>query len=194
MGDFKPLMLLGGIPLIQRTVQSAFNGGAQDVVVITGRESARVQAALGNDADERITFVTNADFATTDMLQSIKFGLQALKEDVEKLGSNPPDAVFILPGDIPAVHPETFSALCETIQIKATPVICPSYRGAQGHPLLLTRECFGTILGFTGEGGLKAAIAPFAASSLEVDDKGVLLDADTPEAFKILSDHVQKNG
>jgi CTP:molybdopterin cytidylyltransferase MocA len=207
MGEFKPLKPLEGVPLIQRTVASLLNGGVEALYLVTGRESERIQAALdvglgsdervqaaldaGASSDERIICVHNADFATTDMLHSIRLGLQALKDAEEQSGCYPVDAVFILPGDIPAVRPETIAALRAFAQITTAPIVCPSYQGADGHPLLISSECFATILDFTGEGGLKAAVAPFEISRLTVDDRGVSLDADTPEAFEELASFIR---
>jgi len=61
----------------------------------------------------------------------------------------------------------------------------------KGHPLLIKRECFAAITAFTAQGGLKQALAPFALELLEVDDEGILLDADDPLTFARLEAYVR---
>jgi CTP:molybdopterin cytidylyltransferase MocA len=65
---------------------------------------------------QRVICIENPDFATTDMLRSIKLGLQELlryAEDERANGGKPGrlTSVFILPGDVPAVHPKTLTSL-----------------------------------------------------------------------------------
>jgi CTP:molybdopterin cytidylyltransferase MocA len=200
MGDFKPLMTLDGDALIRLTVRSALDGGVDEVCVILGREGEAVRAALHaveaasvgaerRPPGPRISFVTNHDFATTDMLRSIQLGLRSLLAVGRK---GPLDAVFILPGDIPAIRPSTFGRLRSCAADDGSSLVYPTYRGKKGHPLLCGRDCFETILGYGGEGGLGGAVEAFSSTALEIDDEGTLLDADDPRAFARLSDYVRR--
>jgi CTP:molybdopterin cytidylyltransferase MocA len=182
-------MPLNGFAMIRMTVQAALDGGVAISCVVTGRESERISEVLrevrANAACSQVKVVHNRDFATTDMLHSIKIGIRALL-DVEN-DETSVDALFVLPGDIPAVSPRTFGLLRDCAKRTAASVIHPSYKGKRGHPLLLKRECFDPILTFNGEGGLKGAIGDLRAENLDVTDEGIALDADNSEAFEWLS-------
>jgi CTP:molybdopterin cytidylyltransferase MocA len=176
MGGFKPLLPLGGQPLICRTLQSVLDGGAQRVCLVLGRDAAQVQAVL--PADQRVSCVLNPRYATSDMLASVKLGLRQV------LAAGRPGALFVLPGDMPAVSPATFSAMMDAASRAEADVLYPVFAGRRGHPLLVKAACYDTILDFEGDGGLRAALLPVAAQAVAVADGGVLLDADTPADYK----------
>jgi CTP:molybdopterin cytidylyltransferase MocA len=205
MGAFKPLLTIDGQPLIRLTVTSALLGGASSVCVVLGREAERVRAVLVDLPG--VFFVENPRFANSDMLTSVQRGLRALLDAGHKSGRGPkggasfmsrkdseepiplcpteppPDAIFILPGDMPAIKPETFRLLAERATSSAAAILYPQFDGRRGHPLFLRREAFAAVLEFCGDGGVKAAVADFAAETVASTDVGILLDIDTPEAY-----------
>lgn len=64
-GDVKPLIPVLGVPLIERAIRSAIEGGADDFYVVTGYQGERVQDFLGR-LDKRlgipVTTVINEDW------------------------------------------------------------------------------------------------------------------------------------
>jgi CTP:molybdopterin cytidylyltransferase MocA/HD superfamily phosphohydrolase YqeK len=218
MGSFKPLLTANGFALIQLALQSALDGGSTRVCVVTGREHELVRNALrdivpdsergqNGNTESRVFFIHNPDFATTDMLHSIKLGLRALLSDgrlaadlqpparqdtrLATVTSDAPDAIYLLPADIAAVSPQTFGLLRDCALSSAAAVIHPYFKADRGHPVLVKRACFEAILDFDCGGGLKEALKPFASQSVAVADKGILLDADTPADFEALATYVR---
>ena len=215
MGSFKPLIKLNGFYLIALAVQSALEGGVQTVSVVIGARADEVKAALTSqdtarapDASlkassflpaEALLFTHNDEYDTSDMLASIRLGLQAL---LTQKARQAPEAVFILPGDMPAVNPKTFVALQERWRQTRASVIVPCYKGEQGHPLLVSQECFTTVLPWgkafpeqpaaNSPGGLQEILKSFEWLELETDDPGILLDANTPPALAKLDAYVRK--
>jgi len=212
MGSFKPLIMLNGFPLIELTVQSALDGSVSTVSVVTGCQADEVQTALTHqEADtssvigleplayppeDTLLFSYNPEYETSDMFSSIQLGLQALLR-CETLQA--PEAVFILPGDMPGVSPKTFVALQEKWREAKSSVLVPCYEGRRGHPLLISHECFAAVLQPLRDSslnshaaGLRDALAGFEWCEFEVDDPGILLDADTPEALEELDAHIHK--
>jgi CTP:molybdopterin cytidylyltransferase MocA len=204
MGEFKPLLTLNGFTLIRLAVQSAVDGGVSQVCVITGREAERVREALANsdegankdanpyggdtECQPLLSFVHNPDFATTDMLYSLKLGLHTLLEtERQESGEAPVDAIFVSPADVAAVEPRSFGQLRERAVHSDAVVFQPSFHGKKGHPLLVRRPCFEAILSFDGAGGLREALKPFSAECVELADEGITLDADEAADFKRLS-------
>ena len=87
MGDFKPLLKINGLPMIVHTVLSMQNAGVSPVCVVTGYRGDEIKSAL-NGYD--VVFAENEDYASSDMLTSIKLGLEKIKKS---------DGFFLLPGD-----------------------------------------------------------------------------------------------
>jgi CTP:molybdopterin cytidylyltransferase MocA len=61
-----------------------------------------------------------------------------------------------------------------------------------GHPILLAASLLPSLLRFQGEGGMKGAIGEqnLKMELIPVEDKGVLMDADTQEDYKKLLNHL----
>ncbi|MDR1712604.1 MAG: nucleotidyltransferase family protein [Coriobacteriales bacterium] len=207
MGDFKPLMELDDQAMIARTLHSALAGGADDALVVLGNNGAAIRELLRGQC----RFITNQAYRDSDMFSSVQLGLQTLLDS--EWPDEPLDGVFILPGDIPAVSPQTFQSLVAAAEEAAvaaataaavgaevaaavvvpaadsatTPVaFVPTCNGRHGHPLLLLKPAFSTILRFQGQDGLRQILKNLKATEVEVDDPAIILDADTPEGFKDL--------
>jgi molybdenum cofactor cytidylyltransferase len=68
-------------------------------------------------------------------------------------------------------------------------IVAPTYKGEFGNPVLWGREHFARLMALTGDKGARGLISEMKSEAVEiaVDDPGVLLDADTPEALKSLT-------
>jgi CTP:molybdopterin cytidylyltransferase MocA len=173
MGDFKPLLPLGGKRAIEWAVEAFRTAGIADIGVVTGHRAAelepelrRLQAApLRNPAYD------------TGMYSSIRAGIGSLAPEV--------DACFLLPVDIPLVRPATVAALAERYDGRA-PVVYPTFRGQRGHPPLIGRQLFAEITAGDGEGGLRTVLQRHPAQAVPVPDQTILLDMDTPEDYRQL--------
>lgn len=170
MREFKPLMELGGLTIISRVVRLMLGTGAEPVVVVTGRRAADIENHL---AGENVRFVRNENYASTQMLDSILLGLSRLSPDCRR--------IFITPADIPLVRRSTLKTLLQT----GGQFVRPTYLGKNGHPALMSGELVPALKQYAGDGGLRGAISAggIKITDVETDDRGVLLDADTPEDY-----------
>jgi CTP:molybdopterin cytidylyltransferase MocA len=70
-------------------------------------------------------------------------------------------------------------------------VVVPVYRGEDAHPPLIHADCLEHLVGYYGEGGLQGALGAFSGSTirLPVEDRGCVLDADTPDDYRRLLEY-----
>lgn len=173
MGEFKPLLPLGGESVIQNVVRVLQAADVRRIAVVTGYRSEVLKEHLAHTG---VMFVHNERYAQTKMFDSVRLGLSALREDCE--------AILVTPADVPLVQPETVRALL------AQPGECvrPLYHGRPGHPLLLARSAVPALLACSGEDGLRGAIqeAGLTIRDVEVEDEGTVLDMDTPRDYEAL--------
>ena len=110
------------------------------------------------------------------MFDSAKIGLEYLKDKCER--------ILFTPVDIPLFTSATVRSLMES----GAELACPVCEGQQGHPIMIASRLVDNILSDQGEGGLKGAISRCGAElqEIEVEDPGVLHDADTPEDYRTL--------
>lgn len=173
MRDFKPLLCLGGSTVIHSTIKALRAAGADTIIVVTGYQSVVLERRLKTDS---VIFVKNERYAQSDMLASLKMGLAALPDDSNQ--------VFVTPADVPLVSAETLQKMMNT----PGEVVRPTYQGRGGHPLLLRGRAVERTLNWEGPNGLKGLLGSHTVEVVSVDtqDPGILMDADTPQDYKAL--------
>lgn len=178
MGEFKPLMPFRGQTLIETTVGSVLNGGAQSVVVVTGYRCEEVEDVLSSRFGNRVILIRNPDFAKTDMLHSIQIGCSYIP---------PCDAFFLLPGDMPVVCQTTFQKLLKARSPNTPSLVFPTLNGYRKHPPLVDARLIPEIIAFQESGGLRQLWQQHEdiISTVPVDDEGVWVDLDTPPDYQI---------
>jgi CTP:molybdopterin cytidylyltransferase MocA len=184
MEAFKPLLTLRGKTLIENAVDSALAGGAEQVTVVVGFRGAELEALLKDRYGRRVTVVWNRDFAATDMLRSVQIGCGALP---------PCDAFFLLPGDMPAVEPDTFRRLLAAREADRPTIVFPTLEGYRKHPPLIDARLIPDILAFRGEGGLRQLWKQQEAliRTVPVEDPGVWMDLDTQADYRACQAHYE---
>jgi CTP:molybdopterin cytidylyltransferase MocA len=173
MGDFKPLMELAGQSVLAHCVRNFREAGVLDIVVVTGHRAPEVQVEVEK---LEISSMHNARYEL-GMFSSVCVAVAGFFELSQLSGL---DAFFILPVDVPLVRPATIRALIDAYDGLIT---YPCFEGERGHPPLIPASLIPQILGHDGQGGLKSLLEICPSLDVPVWDRGILLDADTPEDF-----------
>lgn len=172
MGRFKPLLPLGQDTILRRGVKTLLGAGCSPVVVVTGHRAAELEEHL---SELDVDCVYNPDYASSDMLASVKLGLRALAGRCDRL--------LFTPADVCLYSVETVRALMASGEL-----LCrPCCDGRRGHPVLIDCSLIPQILAWEGENGLAGALDSLGCGTeLELDTPEILLDADTPEQYEKL--------
>jgi len=174
----KLLAEVAGAPMVAHAVDAALASQAGPVVVVTGHERERVEAAL---AGREVRFAHNPDYAQ-GLSGSLKAGLAALPAGV--------DGAVVLLGDMPRVGAQHVNRLIAAFNpVEGRAIVIPTHRGKRGNPVLFGAGLFGEIARVAGDVGAKGVIGQHADEVAEVafEDDGVLLDIDTPQALSALT-------
>lgn len=177
MGANKLLVELEGMPLVRHVAMAALGSRARPVVVVTGNDRDRVEAAL---AGLDVRFVHNDAFAT-GMASSLRAGIASV-------GDAP--AAMICLGDMPRVTRAHLDRLLDELSSVGDDrtILIPTFERKRGNPVVLGRAHFAAIGELTGDVGARALIERNAAHVVTVafEDPAVLVDVDTPEALAAL--------
>jgi molybdenum cofactor cytidylyltransferase len=81
--------------------------------------------------------------------------------------------------DMPRVAPATIRRIAEALAGGAM-IAAPAYRGERGHPVGFARSLYEELRALSGDSGARAVLERHrdAIQTIEVDDRGVLLDID----------------
>ena len=175
MGRPKMTLPWGETTVIGQVVQVLDQAGVNEIVVVTGGARQQVEAALSGLP---VHVLFNPRFAEDEMLFSLKTGLSGLGAEFE--------AALVVLGDQPQVQPQVVRKILETYQQTGASLIIPSYQMHRGHPWLLARSLWPSILDLQSDGTMRDFINQHAEriSYLNVETPSVLRDLDTPEDYQ----------
>jgi molybdenum cofactor cytidylyltransferase len=182
MGGFKPLLPLGGVTILERCVTLFQEVGIGDVRVVIGHRGAELEPLL---AKLGVRAVKN-DRHREGMFSSVVAGVATLGAEV--------DHFFVLPVDVPLVRTATIRRLLELCRKEHADIFYPRFMGKRGHPPLIAGSRVREIAGWSGDGGLKAALVQWESAAMDVDvaDGNILLDMDTPDDYRLLREKVER--
>ncbi len=172
-GTNKLLAHIGDRPLVRHVVERIVAARPSAVVVVTGHERERTEAAL---AGLDVRFADNPDYAA-GLGTSLRAGISALGGDI--------DGALICLGDMPEISPALIGRMIAAFAPEQRrDIVVPVHSGRRGNPVLLGRRHFAAAAAIDGDKGARELIAARPSAVVEVAaDSGALLDLDTPEAF-----------
>jgi CTP:molybdopterin cytidylyltransferase MocA len=184
MGDFKPLMTLGGETLLERVVRLFQSVGVGAVHVVVGHRAAQLTPRV-EGLGARCVF--NPAYGE-GMFSSVKAGAASLAAGTE--------AIFVLPVDIPLVRPSTLRELLAALPAGGSAVCHPTFGGRRGHPPLIGGRHIRRIFSWREEGGLAALLCRLEAHARDVPvvDEGIHLDMDRPQDHRCLAERLKSRG
>ncbi|MHC1753302.1 DVU_1551 family NTP transferase [Humidesulfovibrio sp.] len=181
LGEFKPLARLGDETLLERAARLLRQADVADILAVAGH---RAPETLAEAERLGIRAVTNPEYAT-GMFSSVLAGLRAVAELRPR-----PDALFLLPVDVPLVRPHTLRLLLERFAAsgEAPPaVLHPVFCGQRGHPPLFHARHLPELLAWDGENGLRGGLDALGerhgAEEVPVADENILFDVDDQPAL-----------
>jgi molybdenum cofactor cytidylyltransferase len=173
-GSNKLLAEIGGKPLVRIAAEQALASRASPVIVVTGHQRERVEAAL---AGLSVRLVHNPDYAQ-GLGTSLRAAVAAAPADV--------DGIVICLGDMPQVDAALIDRLIAAFDPeRGALAVVPTIAGQRGNPVLWSRRFFPDLMAIEGDIGARYLIGRYseAVAEVPVTGKAALIDIDTPEAL-----------
>jgi branched-subunit amino acid aminotransferase/4-amino-4-deoxychorismate lyase/CTP:molybdopterin cytidylyltransferase MocA len=169
------LLPWGDTTVIGKVVSTLHTAGVIEPVIVTGRAAPEVKAAL---EAKPVRWAHNAEYETTEMLQSLQLGIRQLPEQAE--------ALLIVLGDQPQIEADVIQQVIWTFAEHHSTLIIPSYQHRRGHPWLVHKSLWAELLAMPAEATLRQFLNRHAdeIEYLNVDTSSVLMDLDTPEDYQ----------
>jgi molybdenum cofactor cytidylyltransferase len=164
-------------------VDAALASRARPVIVVTGHQRERVEAAL---AGLPVKFVHNPHYAE-GLGTSLKAGIAALPAEA--------DGVIVCLGDMPQVDAGLIDRLTGAFDpAKGALVVVPTIDGQRGNPVVWSRRFFADLTAVEGDVGARNLIGryPEAVAELPLTGTAALTDVDTPEALEAVRAELEK--
>lgn len=167
----KLLASVRGQAVVRATVNAFVEAGVGEVVVVTGHDRERVQAALDGMP---VRFVFAKNFAD-GMGASLAAGIHSLADNA--------DGFLVSPGDLPELTPQLVRLIAGTFHAhSAQRHIVPTYGGERGHPVALGAWLRPQLESLRGDVGARQLLATEAEQActffLPVEDPAISRDVD----------------
>ncbi len=184
MGAINKLIAeIGGKPLVRIAAEQALASRASPVIVVTGHEREKVEAALDGLP---VRFVYNPDYAE-GLGTSLKAGIAAVPAEA--------DGAVVCLGDMPQVDSALIDKLIAAFDPERSAlVVVPSINGRRGNPVLWSRRFFPDLMTVQGDIGARHLIGAYAEAVVEVPVAGeaALTDVDTPESLSAVKAEIER--
>ena len=182
MGRPKALLTFQRSCFLTHIFTEATHSELTGVTVVLGHQSDAILKALPEIAPHTLL---NRDYEF-GQLSSLQCGLKHLR-------SAQPDGVMVFLIDHPMVHRTLVNQLIEGFSRNSSSIVIPSFEYRRGHPMIFGAELFNELLAAPLDQGAITVVRKHAHDilHLEVDEPGVLVDIDTPEAYE---EHVVRLG
>jgi molybdenum cofactor cytidylyltransferase len=182
-GPNKLLEQIAGRPLVRIVIDAVLASRARPVIVVTGHQRERVEAAL---AGLSVQFIHNPHFAD-GLGTSLKTGIAALPAEA--------DGAVVCLGDMPQVDAALIDRLIGAFDPdKGALVVVPTIQGKRGNPVVWSRRFFADLMAVEGDVGARYLIRrhPEAIAEVPLTGNAALTDVDTPEALAAVKKELEK--
>jgi CTP:molybdopterin cytidylyltransferase MocA len=176
MGQPKALLETGtpGETFVARACGVLRAAGVDPVVVVTAPHLMEaVRGVVG-----RARVVENAD-PSRGQSSSLQIALTVL-------GTTSPDAVVLLPVDVPLVTVATVRTLLDVWRQLGPPVVRPTRGDVHGHPVVLGRSVLAELAALAPGQAANVVVRRHAsaAGDIQIDDDGAFFDVDTAQDYR----------
>ena len=173
MGTPKALLHFKNETFLDRMIR-LLGGLCDPVIVVLGHQSEQIRAGI--ERASQAVLAVNPD-PERGMLSSLQCGLQVLPVEAE--------AVMFTPVDHPNLDAATLEKLAARFHAERAPITVPTFGGAHGHPVCITRALAGELLMLPPTAMASDVIHRYVHQTvyIEVNDPAVTTDVDDPEAY-----------
>lgn len=112
--------------------------------------------------------------------------LSSLHVAIDAFAAERPDALVVLPVDVPLVTPETVAGLTAAWARARPPVVRPTRGATHGHPVIFDAQIIDELRREDPEIGAKAIVRKYsgAAGDVAIADDGAFVDVDTMDDYR----------
>lgn len=156
---------IGGKTLLGNCIEGMYNVCSR-IIVVGGYKYENILPIM--DKYPKAELILNENYRD-GMYSSIKKGLEYIKGE----------CFFLTPGDYPAIKKGVYESMLDT----EGEIVIPTYRGEKGHPVLMKSNLIKEICQNFTYSSLREFIGTKGFETVEVQDRGILIDVDTAEDY-----------
>jgi CTP:molybdopterin cytidylyltransferase MocA len=176
-GTPKALARVGQTTFIAQILQVLVDAGIEETAVVVRPGDDRILAEVERGAPAARAVVNPEP--DEGQISSLLTGLNAVDRDHV-------EGVLVMLVDMPLVTSATIRRLIDAARASAAIVVRAAYGQRPGHPVVFKRAAFEALRKADPSVGAKAVVHTMRVEDVQVDDRGVVEDVDTPADYQRL--------
>jgi len=183
MGRPKALLPIDGVRFVEKIVSTLKSTDVGNIIVVLGHNAEEIQRKI---RDLPVTILINHDYKQ-GQLSSLQVAIRHLESS-----GGPVDGILVHLVDHPYIDANLVNLMIDRFHETKKLIVVPRFQDRRGHPVIFARALFSELLAAGTDQGAKPVVHAHRDDTLEIDtdDKGVLIDIDTPEEYHL---HVKGN-
>lgn len=183
MGRPKALLPIDGVRFVEKIVSTLKSTAVGNIIVVLGHNAQEIRRKI---SDLPVTILINHDYKQ-GQLSSLQVAIRHLESS-----GGPVDGMLVHLVDHPYIEAKLVNLMIDRFYETKKPIVVPRFQDRRGHPVIFARALFSELLAAGTDQGAKPVVHAHRDDTLEIDtnDKGVLIDIDTPEEYRL---HVKGN-
>jgi molybdenum cofactor cytidylyltransferase len=179
MGHPKALLPIDGVRFVEKIVAALKSTDVGSIIVVLGHNAEEIRQKI---SDLPVTILINHDYKQ-GQLSSLQAAIRHLESSSE--GSSV-DGILVHLVDHPYISAGLVNLMINRFYETKKLIVVPRFQGRRGHPVIFSRALFSELLAAGLDQGAKPVVHAHRDETLEIDteDKGVLIDIDTPEEYR----------
>jgi molybdenum cofactor cytidylyltransferase len=175
MGRQKLLLPWKGKVILEHIIDTIKSTEITPIVIVTGRKYKSFERIFSKS---NVLNVTNPNFSNGSMLESFQYGLSVFNEI-------PVDAILLFLGDQPSIQPKIIRVITEEYSKSRANLVVPSYQHHRGHPWLIDRSLWNTVLELREPENLRnfLELNHQKIKYIAINSPEILRDIDTPDQY-----------
>lgn len=169
---YKMTLDIGGKTLLENCIEGMYSVCSR-IIVVGGYRFEHILPII--DKYPKAELVLNENYRD-GMYSSVKKGMEYIKRE----------SFFLTPGDYPAIHTDVYERMLDT----DGEIIIPTFNGEKGHPVLMKSYLIKEICQNSAFTNLREFIDFKSFETVEVQDRGILIDVDTMEDYLKACKHI----
>lgn len=183
MGRPKALLPIDGVRFVEKIVSTLKSTDVGNIIVVLGHNAEEIRRKI---SDLPVTILINHDYKQ-GQLSSLQVAIRHLESS-----GGPVDGILVHLVDHPYIEAKLVNLMIDRFYETKKLIVVPRFQDRRGHPVIFARALFSELLAAGTDQGAKPVVHAHRDDTLEIDtdDKGVLIDIDTPEEYRL---HVKGN-
>lgn len=183
MGRPKALLPIDGVRFVEKIVSTLKSTDVGNIIVVLGHNAEEMRRKI---SDLPVTILINHDYKQ-GQLSSLQVAIRHLESS-----GGPVDGILVHLVDHPYIEAKLVNLMIDRFYETKKLIVVPRFQDRRGHPVIFARALFSELLAAGTDQGAKPVVHAHRDDTLEIDtdDKGVLIDIDTPEEYRL---HVKGN-